>query len=371
MDLAADRRAVLTLDAGGTNFVFGAMRGGADAVEAVRLPSRADDLGLCLGTLVEGFSRVREALEGEPAAISFAFPGPADYPAGVIGDLGNLPCFRGGVPLGPMLSARFGLPVFINNDGDLFAYGEAIGGLLPQVNRALEKKGSPKRYRNLFGVTLGTGFGGGLVHDGRLFLGDNAAGAEIWCSRSGVNPAAIAEEGASIRAVRRAYAHHAGVPLEQVPEPADLFLAATGSGKGNGDAARKAFQDLGRAVGDALASAVAILDGLVVVGGGLSGAASLFLQDVVDEMNRPLAGPGGAPVPRLESVAYNLEDPEQWKRFVQGDPRRVPVPGTDGAVLHDPGKRVGVGLSSLGTSRAISLGAYAFALAELDLRARG
>jgi glucokinase len=64
-------------------------------------------------------------------AISFAFPGPSDYPRGIIGDLGNLPCFRGGVALGPMLEDTFEIPVFINNDGDLFAYGEAIGGFLP------------------------------------------------------------------------------------------------------------------------------------------------------------------------------------------------------------------------------------------------
>ena len=52
---------------------------------------------------------------------SFAFPGPADYPAGIIGDLAEYPAFRGGVALGPMLAERFGLPTFINNDGDLFA----------------------------------------------------------------------------------------------------------------------------------------------------------------------------------------------------------------------------------------------------------
>ena len=94
-------------------------------------------------------------------AISFAFPGPVDYPAGIVGDLGNLPGFRGGVALGPMLEDRFKLPVFINNDGDLFTYGEAICGFLPYVNERLKAAGSAKQYKNLFGVTLGTGFGAG------------------------------------------------------------------------------------------------------------------------------------------------------------------------------------------------------------------
>jgi glucokinase len=123
----------------------------------------------CLANLVEGFTRVKTLCPEPPVAISFAFPAPSDYPNGIIGDLHNLPGFRGGVALGPMLEEKFGIPAFINNDGDLFVYGEAIGGFLPHVNAMLEKAGSPKRYHNLFGITLGTGFGGGIVRKGRTF----------------------------------------------------------------------------------------------------------------------------------------------------------------------------------------------------------
>ncbi|HQF38468.1 MAG TPA: ROK family protein, partial [Opitutaceae bacterium] len=172
--LASDPRIVLTLDAGGTSFRFSARRGRERITELVTLPSAGADLGRCLANLVEGFTRACAACPEPPVAISFAFPGPADYRAGVIGDLTNLPAFRGGVALGPMLEAKFGLPVFINNDGDLFAYGEAIAGFLPWVNDQLAQAGSPRRFENLVGVTLGTGFGGGLVRRGELFRGDNA-----------------------------------------------------------------------------------------------------------------------------------------------------------------------------------------------------
>ena len=165
----------MTLDAGGTNLRFSALRGGKPVAETVSLPSNGDDLEKCLANIVEGFNRVKALCPQPPAAISFAFPGPADYPRGIIGDLGNLPGFRGGVALGPMLEEKFGIPVFMNNDGDLFVYGEAIGGILPHVNGLLEKAGSPKRYKNLFGITLGTGFGGGIVRNGEIFIGDNSA----------------------------------------------------------------------------------------------------------------------------------------------------------------------------------------------------
>ena len=181
MDLYADQRVVMTLDAGGTNFCFSAIQAGAAVVEGVSMPSNGDDLPVCLKNIVDGFGRVMQQCPVSPVAISFAFPGPCDYPHGIIGDLGNLPGFRGGVALGPMLADKFGIPVFLNNDGDLFAYGEAIAGLLPKVNKLLAEHGSPKRYQNLFGVTLGTGFGGGIVRKGELYIGDNSARERSGC----------------------------------------------------------------------------------------------------------------------------------------------------------------------------------------------
>ena len=94
MDLTSDKRIVMTLDAGGTNFRFSARCGGKSVTETVAMPSNGDDLDQCLTNIVEGFTRIREACPVLPSAISFAFPGPADYPKGIIGDLGNLPGFR-------------------------------------------------------------------------------------------------------------------------------------------------------------------------------------------------------------------------------------------------------------------------------------
>ena len=82
LDYKLDNRIVLTLDAGGTNMVFGAMRGGEFVVEPLNLPSKSHDLDLCLKTMVDGFQNVIDRLDSKPVAISFAFPGPADYPNG-------------------------------------------------------------------------------------------------------------------------------------------------------------------------------------------------------------------------------------------------------------------------------------------------
>jgi glucokinase len=368
MSYASDPRVVLTLDAGGTKFAFSAVQGDREVVEPITLPSNAHDLALCLDTIVSGFAKVKESSPAPPVAISFAFPGPADYPRGIIGGLGNLPAFKaGGVALGPMLEDRFSVPVFLNNDGDLFAFGEAIAGFLPWVNDLLAEGGSPMRFRNLFGATLGTGFGGGIVQDGRLWIGDNAAGGEIWLFRDKLDPRANIEESVSIRAIRRVYAEQAGLAPEKTPDPRDIFAIGMGDKPGRREAAREAFRRMGEAAGDALASAVTLIDGLVVIGGGLTGAAALFLPALVREMNGSYETPSGR-IPRLEVKAFNLEDTADRAAFVKGEARQVVVPGSNRTVTYDPLQRVGVGLSRLGTSKAVALGAYAFALSALDRR---
>ena len=144
-----DKRVVLTLDAGGNSLRFNAMKGEEFILDTITLPSNANNLDLCLETMVTGFKTIINLLgDVKPEAISFAFPGPADYPAGIIGGfLPNFPSFRDGVALGPYLKEVFGIPVFINNDGDLFAFGEALSGALPEVNDKLAAAGSSKRVK--------------------------------------------------------------------------------------------------------------------------------------------------------------------------------------------------------------------------------
>jgi len=364
-DLINDPRTVLTLDAGGTNFVFSAVRAGREAVQPVVLASHGDDLDLCLRTMFDGFRQIMNNLPAEYAAISFAFPGPADYPNGIIGSLQNLPAFNGAVPLGPILEEEFRMPVFINNDGDLYAYGEALFGFLPYINSLLEKAGSPKRYKNLLAVTLGTGFGGGIVRDGELFLGDNSNAAEIWLMRSKLEPSMNVEEGASIRAVRREYALGAGISFEDAPDPKDIYEIVIGRKPGDGPAARRAFERMAEVVGNALADALTLIDGLAVIGGGLAGAASVFMKPLVDEMNSFYVNYKGARYGRLVQKVYNLENESDLREFVKGEVSRVAVPGTGRKVLYDSEKRTGVGATRIGTSQATSLGAYAYALHKL------
>jgi glucokinase len=355
----------MTLDAGGTNFVFSAVRAEKEILEPVTLSAKGSDLETILQNIIEGFRQVQSRINGKPVAISFSFPGPADYENGIIGDLQNLPSFRGGIALGPMLEEIFGIPVFINNDGDLFAYGEAISGLLPDINHKLGLCGNPRRYRNLLGVTFGTGFGGGIVSRGQLFLGDNSAQGEINRVRNGFYKNFDAEESLSIRGIKMEYANRTGIDIASSPGPKEIAAIAEDQAPGDRDAAIKAYEAFGRAAGDALANAITLVDGLIVIGGGLSHSYPLFLPALIDEMNSTFDTISGAPLPRLEITAFNLEDHASSVQFYASSTIEIKVPFTDRKVIYDPAKKIGIGVSRLGTSNAVSIGAYAFALSKL------
>ncbi len=266
-----------------------------------------------------------------------------------------------------MLENKFKIPVFINNDGDLFALGEAIGGLLPEMNRRLKDNGVDKQYKNLLGVTLGTGFGGGIVINGRLMTGDNSAGAEINRISHPFNPEYSVEEVLSIRGIKRLYAEETGIPFDDVPEPEIIFRIADGSRQGPQQEAVRAWERFGEVLGEALANAVTLTDSLVVIGGGLSGAFHFFLPKAVEQMNRMFKKPGGGTFPRMEITASNLHDEAGLKEFLSQQKIMVKVPFSKNVVPYYPQKKTCVGITRLGTSRAVAVGAYAFAMNRIGI----
>ena len=132
------------------------------------------------------------------------------------------------------------------------------------------------------------------------------------------------EEGISIRAIKREYARLSGDTRRLTPK--EIFEIAEGNLEGNPAAAREAFDHAGEVLGEAIASMNAVVDGIVVIGGGIIAAHKYLMPAVMRELNGTLT----------ETVEY------------------------------DPMKRMGVITTKLGTSRAIAFGAYAFALNELD-----
>jgi len=112
-----------------------------------------------------------ESQAGEPATVGVGTPGVLHPKQGVILNA-NLTCLNGR-PLDRDLAAALGRPVRLANDGKCFVLSEAVdGAAAPPAD--LDRS----RPDVVFGATLGTGVGGGLVVDGRVLTGENGAATE-------------------------------------------------------------------------------------------------------------------------------------------------------------------------------------------------
>lgn len=356
-----DDRIVLELDAGGTNLVFNAIQGLKPILpEGLSLPSEPQDAGRSVANIKSGFHEVLRRAEGrgEPVALSFAFPGPADYERGIIGEPETLPGYRGGVPLGPILEEEFGLPVFIRNDGDLFAYGIALYGNLRDLNRELERSGSKGSLDSVVGMTLGSGWGCGFTKGGIMFEGSSGTGMEI-----GVNQLDRAAGGErrieeivsryGVAEIYREELRHRGreiaaVAGEELPREVTV-RARTGSGP-EADAARETYRRFGQVLAAGTNWAINILDpDLIVLGGGLSQAWDLFIPSFLEF----LRGSYPSGYRRNYKEIFDLSSPREKARFLAGESGTLPV------------KKVGVARASITTDLAIMLGAYHYALDRL------
>jgi glucokinase len=83
-------------------------------------------------------------------------------------------------------------------------------------------------------------------------------------------------------------------------------------------------------------------------------------------MNANFRSLDGHNVPRLEITALNLENPVELDKFLENQSREIRVPFSKRVINYNPSRYIGVGVSRLGTSRAVSIGSYAYALAELE-----
>jgi fructokinase len=194
----------------------------------------------------------------------------------------NTTCLNGRA-LREDLEACLGLPVVLENDANCFALAEA-------------RVGSGQGYAMVFGVILGTGVGGGIVHEGRLWSGPQHIAGE-W-GHHGIDPAGPAcycgqrgcvEAMLSGPALERSYLDAGG----DVATAKEIAVRAARGEVCAGAVVERYLDRFGRA----LANVIAILDpDVVVLGGGLSNLEALYTRgrDAVaryvfnDELRTPI-----------------------------------------------------------------------------------
>jgi glucokinase len=212
---------------------------------------------------------------GDAAAVGVAVPSVVDFETGRVRSSVNIPFAD--VPLRAVLRERLAVPVFVDNDATCAALAEAYdddGGLLA---------------RHLVMLTVGTGVGGGIVIDGRIYRGATGAAAELghtivgadlrgvpFADRKGFPQAGALESLASGQALNALAAEHA------IPPGSTIERARQGE-----PGALAALDLLGRRLGVGIANAINTFDpDLVVVGGGVSAAGELLLAPAREEAAR-------------------------------------------------------------------------------------
>lgn len=290
-------RAYLGIDIGGTNIKAALVspEGALVAFRSMSWPGRAAaDAVDVVSRLTQNLTSANE--DHEVIACGVGSAGLVDTSAGVVRLSPNLPEWRD-VELRRMVEEALGLPTRIENDANAAAYGEYIAGAARGATNAVV-------------LTLGTGIGGGLILDGKLYRGSGFAGEvghttierdgdRCPCGNAGCLERLASAE-AVVRNVRRLIDEGGESILVTTGAATALTAEEVGEAAAAGDAvAAEALEETGRALGAGLANLVLILDpDVIVIGGGVAAAGEPLLAPARDEMTRRCYC-SGASLPRL------------------------------------------------------------------------
>ncbi|HEU4946065.1 MAG TPA: ROK family glucokinase [Kribbella sp.] len=210
-------------------------------------------------------------------------------------------------PLGARVADKLKIPVVVENDANAAAWGEFAFGAARDV-------------QDMVCVTVGTGIGGGVVNDGELLRGAHGVAAELGHMRvvpgghrCGCGARGCLEQYASGRALvreGRAQAESGSLAAMQmlsvcgISDPAELTGPMITRAAAAGDpCAVELLEELGRWLGEGLASLATLFDPtLIVVGGGVSAAKELLLTSAETAFEKVLPAKANRPHPMF-SVA--------------------------------------------------------------------
>ncbi|WP_033196185.1 ROK family transcriptional regulator [Streptomyces xiaopingdaonensis] len=230
----------------------------------------------------QGFDRAERLVQrlvadtGVPSwkviGVGLGVPGPIDIATGVLGSTAILPGWRGTNPR-EELSARLGLPVYVDNDANLGALGEQVWG-------------NGKGAADLAYIKVASGVGAGLVINGQIYRGPGGTAGEI-------GHITLDESGPVCRCGNRGCletftAARYVLPLLHSSHGTDLTMARVVQLAREGDpGCRRVVGDIGRHIGSGVANLCNLLNpAVVVLGGDLAEAGDLVLDPVRDSVAR-------------------------------------------------------------------------------------
>jgi glucokinase len=259
---------VMGIDLGGTAIKLGRFDRQGNCTQSLTIPTpQPPEPDAVLAAMVDAIAQLDS---GQVVAIGVGTPGPADAAGRVAIHAINL----GGwvnVPLADWLQAKTGKPVVIGNDANCAGLGE-------------HWIGAGRSYKNLIMLTLGTGVGGAVILEDKLFVGRSGTAGELGLMT--LNPDGAAcnsgnhgslEQHVSVRAIRR----RTGLEAEE------LGVRALQGDEG----AIEFWREYGRDLGVGIANLIYVLTPeVVIIGGGVCESYEFFFPAAWAEVERRVVG---------------------------------------------------------------------------------
>jgi len=265
------------VDVGGTKLAVATLADGTLAEPVVRRTERGGAEGL----IEEIVAAVRAAAPDGCEAVGVGLPSVIEFATGRVRSSVNVPLQD--VALREVLGERLGLPVYVDNDATLAALAEA-------------SEGGRITARDLVMLTVGTGVGGGLVLNGRVYRGVTGAAGEVGHTIVGAELERGAPPSSGFPQAGALESYASGTALDRLaaaaaaaePDSALGRLAAEGgevdgrdaveAAKQGDAAARRVLTVLGERLGIGITNAINTFDpDVVAIGGGVSAAGELLL----------------------------------------------------------------------------------------------
>ena len=294
------------IDLGGTNIAVGVVNENYEIVAHHSVPTGAsrpaEDVIRDMGDAVEAVLVKAGVSIDQCESMGIGSPGTCDSEQGVVARAYNLGWFD--VPVCAMLHERFGIPVRLSNDANCAALAETVAG-------------AAVGCENMVLITLGTGVGGGIIIDGKIYAGMRSAGAELGhmllvldgeqctCGRKGCWET-YASATALIRQAKKAAAEHPESLLAQAEEITGLavFQAAD-----KGDSVAQAVIDqycvyVAAGFTDLVNS---LAPEMILLGGGISRQGERILAPMREYVMNNCFGQKDGAIPVIKAAALGNE----------------------------------------------------------------
>ncbi|MBQ4582218.1 MAG: ROK family glucokinase [Oscillospiraceae bacterium] len=294
------------IDLGGTNIAVGVVNENYEIVAHHSVPTGAsrpaEEVIRDMGDAVEAVLVKAGVSIDQCESMGIGSPGNCDSERGVVARAYNLGWFD--VPVCAMLQERFGIPVRLSNDANCAALAETVAG-------------AAVGCENMVLITLGTGVGGGIIIDGKIYAGMRSAGAELGhmllvldgepctCGRKGCWET-YASATALIRQAKKAAADHPESLLAQAEEITGLavFQAAD-----KGDAVAQAVIDqycvyVAAGFTDLVNS---LAPEMILLGGGISRQGERILAPMREYVMNNCFGQKDGAIPVIKAAALGNE----------------------------------------------------------------